>query len=631
MTAPAYKFGDFRLDGNRFELVRDGRRLKLERKPMELLLLLAEGRGRLVTRQEIVELLWKGEVFVDTEHGINTAVRKIRTVLKDDPENPMFVQTVTGKGYRFVATVVKEYTEPSKAQHLLQSEAQTAVVSPSSSIPPIQEKKTSRRIWISIATAVAVLAATTIEFAGPSGMRVFRLRQPAISSIAVIPLDNLSGDPKQDYYADGMTDELITMLARDSTLRITSRTSVMQYKGAHRPLRDIAQALNVDAIVEGSVELTGNHVHMNLQLIRAETDSHIWANSYDRDNNDTSTLPDVAAREIAAQLNKVAETAKPVKRVNPEAHDAFLRGQYLWYVGPNEESGKYFQKAVDIDPNYAAGWAGLSEYLDMRAMNGQGNSIEILAKAETAARKAVELDDSLVLAHNNLGASLLFNHWDAASALKEVNRAIELDERNSQALHLKAKILCAENQFEAANQVQAQSTAANPFAHPGARAEIYDCTRQYDKAIQEGQLRLRGSPTAYDILGVLANAYHWKGDDRRSVDYLARWYDARGNHEQSDVVRRAFREGGYRAVLEAELEFLEKGARAGTSLPVQLARLEAMLGQRDEAIEYLKEAADEHAPLLVFFLNNPCFDSLHNDKRFQAIATRVGLPYKPPS
>ena len=475
LTAPIYKFGEFRLDGSRYELLRNGSSIKLERKPMELLLLLAESRGRLVTREEIAERLWKGEVYVDTEHGINTAIRKIRTVLRDDSESPHFVQTVTGKGYRFIATVVKEYPEPSKSQAAI---AEPELVAASVPAPAVTDEaapmghtgRPRRRIWAPIGVGIAVVVIAGLALASALGWDIFHRRQPAITSIAVLPLDNLSGDVNQDYFAAGMTDELTTMLAKDSTLRVTSRTSVMQYKGVHRPLRDIAKALNVDAIVEGSVERKGDHVHMTLQLIRAATDSHIWANSYDRDNNDTSTLSDEAAREIAKRLKTQVATAVPVRYVNPEAHDDFLQGQYLWYVGKNDDAGTYFEKAVASDPNYAAGWAGVSEYLSLKAMRGEGNAAEILAKAEAAARKAVELDDTSVLGHANVAAVLLFNHWDAVGALQEINRAIEFDPQDSQSLHLKAKILCATNRFDEANRVQELSTEANIFAHPGARA-----------------------------------------------------------------------------------------------------------------------------------------------------------------
>ena len=632
MPAQVFQFGDFRLDSGRFELLRDGRPLRLERKPFELLLLLVRAQGNLVSRSQIAEHLWESEVFVDTEHGINTAIRKIRLALRDDPEAPRFIQTVPGMGYRFIAPIVATplaeippASQQSNRPPVVEPEPIPEHVAPS---PKPSARRSPRALWLSLAALVLLIAATLAITLGPHPVaaRLLHPNQPAIASIAVLPLDNLSGDPNQNYFADGMTDELITQLARDSTLRITSRTSVMQYKGAHRPLSEIARALNVDAIVEGSVNHNGNHVHMALQLIRADTDSHIWANSYDRGNEDSTTLPDEAARAIASRLQRTAASLSPARPVNPEAHDDYLRGHYLWTVGRNSESGVFFRKAVEIQPDYAAGWAGLSEFLNVNAMYTGRNPSENMAAAESASRKAVELDDSLAQAHIVLGASILFNHWDAAGALKELDRAIELEPESGQAYHLKAKILCALNRFDEANSVQAQSTAANAFEHPGARAEIFNCTRHFKEAIQDGQLRLRDFPASADVLGALSAAYLGNGQVKEFAEMRIRQLNAEGTPQLSKAAQAAFAKEGYRGILETELEFL----KSRDISPVELARLHAQLGHRNEAIRLLSKALDEHAPMLTLRLNNPDFDSLHNDPRFRAIAQKVGLPYQVP-
>jgi TolB-like protein len=231
--------------------------------------------------------------------------------------------------------------------------------------------------------------------------------QPVITSLAVIPLENLSGDPNQEYFADGMTDELITMLAKDSTLHITSRTSVMQYKGAHRPLPEIARTLHVDAIVEGSVSRSTNRVHMTLQLIRADTDTHLWAESYDRDTDGVALLPDNAARAIAHRLNSASFSSGRARYVKPEAHDAYLRGLYYWYAGQNESAGKYFKLATSLQPDYAQGWSGLSSYYGQSGDTTMDPE-EALPKAEESAAKALELDPSLADAHLSMGATILF-------------------------------------------------------------------------------------------------------------------------------------------------------------------------------------------------------------------------------
>jgi TolB-like protein/DNA-binding winged helix-turn-helix (wHTH) protein len=283
VPGPVYQFGDFRLDPGRFELLRNGHSLRIERKPMELLILLASHKGQLVTRDQIAQRLWSSGVFVDTEHGINTAVSKLRYLLRDDAEAPRFIQTVTGVGYRFIALAAVQDgddSEPSRTdtEAGLPEGLTTAAAEPALKSP---EKAGDRARWRWLAWAIpcALLTAAAVGLAARFRMHQHRATEAGIHSLAVLPLDNLSGDPGQEYFADGMTDELTTMLAKDSTLRIPSRTSVMQYRGAHRPLPEIARALNVEGILEGSVSRNNDHVHLTLQLIRADSDSHLWAES----------------------------------------------------------------------------------------------------------------------------------------------------------------------------------------------------------------------------------------------------------------------------------------------------------------------------------------------------------------
>ena len=292
MPLASRKFGEFELDCARYELRRNGRALKIERIPMELLILLAEKDGNIVTRQEIIDRLWGKDVFVDTEHGINTAIRKVRQALRDDPEQPRFVETVTGKGYRFVA----DRNGGARSADTL--------VEVAPKIPAPESGSPARKLrWPvpSAAIALCLIAGAVLALeVGGLRKRIFARHEVGpIHSLAVLPLTNLSGDPSQDYYADGMTDEMITALAQNRSLRVVSHTSVMQYKGASRPLREIAQALGVDGILEGSVNRSADHVHVNLQLIYAPTDTHIWAQSYDRDLNGALSLPEELSHTIA--------------------------------------------------------------------------------------------------------------------------------------------------------------------------------------------------------------------------------------------------------------------------------------------------------------------------------------------
>lgn len=608
------RFGVFELDGRAGQLTRNGVRVRLAQQPFRVLCVLLSHPGEIVTREELHKLLWPADVFVDFDHGLNKSVQKIREALSDSPESPRYVETIPRVGYRFIAPV----TEVSPTRPPSPAEPETA------GIPDSFATARTRKIWprLALAGCVAILI-----LAG--GWVIARRRAAArpIRSLAILPLDNLSGDPNQEYFADGMTDELTTMLVRDSTLRITSRTSVMQYKGARKPLPEIARALNVDAVLEGSISRSKNQVHMTLQLIRAETDAHLWAESYDRQDNDIAALPEEAAKAIASRLNRVSPHRAAARYVKPEAHEAYLRGEYAWMIGRNEDAGKYFKKAIEMQPDYALGWAGLAEYYTGGALDGYMDPREALPQGEAAARKAVELDDSLAEVHANLAASAFFNHWDAAESLKEIIRATELDPEYWQAYHLHAKILCALGRNDEAIAVQKQSTAINPFGHPGAMAEIYLCTRHFDAAIQDGGMRLKDYPMAADILTGLAYAYHWKGMDKDAVEMLAREISAEGDPGLASAVRRAFETGGYAAVVRCRLAALEKQAKSERVSTFALAEMHGMLGEHDKTLALLEQGARERDPLLLFLIKpDPAFDFLHGEPRYRSLVQQMGLP-----
>jgi TolB-like protein/DNA-binding winged helix-turn-helix (wHTH) protein len=620
MTFGTFEFGEFELNCERFELRRKGIPLRLERQPMELLILLASSDGRLVTRDEIAHLLWPSEVFVDTGHGINTAIRKIRHVLRETPESPRFLQTVTGKGYRFIGVTHKPESIPLPGES---SQPEPPIPQPD---VPTHAPARPYRLWIWVSVSAVILILIMIATFGARSVRGHTKPQP-ITSIAVLPLDNLSGDPSQNYFADGMTDELTTMLAKDSTLRIVSRTSATQFKGAHRSLLEIAHALNVDAILEGSIARSSKKVHMTLQLVRGDTDSHLWAESYDRDTNDVAVLPDNAARAIAARLNSSTPPHANARYIKPEAHDAYLRGHYSWVVGRNEDAGRYYQQAVQIQPDYALGWTGLADYYAIEALRGKVDPLQALPQAEAAARKAVELDDSLPRAHATLGGMIFFNHGDGVQALNELTRATELDSHDGEGFHLRAKILCALGRYDEAIAVQKQSTAINPFEHPGAMAEIYECTRQFDAAISDGEMRLKDFPTAPDILEVLAASYHWKGRDQEAVEMLARQISAGGDLPLSAAVRRAFETGGYAAVVRCQLAAVEKKARTERVSTFALADLHGKLSEHDETLALLEQGANERDPLLLLLAqSDPAFDFLHANPRYRSLIQKMGLP-----
>jgi len=648
MAAKVFQFGDFKLDCDRFELRRGERTVKLERKPMELLILLAAKNGDLLTRAEIVERLWDSEVFVDTEHGINTAVRKIREVLRDDPAQSRFVQTVTGKGYRFIAPVVEVPAPLPEERRLSSEESRNRRVGDPPAAPagpsafPIQtpvsdEAKSSgekdarrfslsgRWIWLAVAAALGCLVvAISLGARSLRDRSLNRAAGPKISSLAVLPLDNLSGDPGQNYFADGMTDELTTMLAKNSTLRVVSRTSVMQYKGARRPLPEIARELGVDGILEGSVERTGDKVHMTIQLIQGPSDTHIWAESYDRDANDVVSLPREAARTIAKKLNSVVVEQAPQRYVSPEAHDAYLRGRYLWFAGKNEEASKYFRKATELQPDYAPGWAGLSTYYGQGA-GGELYPKDAIANEVEAASKAVELDESLPWAHLSLGAAMFFS-WNWPRAEQEISRAIELDPNFGEAYHFRSKMLSAFGRNEEAIEAEKKAMELDPFERPFAMAFTYFLARQYDAAINEARLRLETRPDDIILHWALWEAYRRKGAEKEAAQELEKSVLLQGWTNSAAAIHRQFERGGYKAVVVGQVDYYKKLSEKQYVSPLQRATFNAQLGRREETLALLEEGYQQHDPELLWIQNDPAYDFLHGDERYRSIIRRIGLP-----
>jgi len=636
MSESQYKFAEFQLDCASFELRRQGRaqkseRVSLERIPMELLILLLERQGSVVTRQEIVDRLWGKDVFVDTEHGINTAIRKIRQALKDNPEQPRFILTVTGKGYCFVAgengnqrsaapsetpTVIPE-RQPRPSGSDVPERGPDAVV-----MPAVQSNRAKLAIVIAICVVVAAILISFLRH------RIVRANQASqIHSIAVIPLANLSGDAAQDYFADGMTDELITALAKNRNLRIVSRTSAMQYKGVKRPLPDIARELNVDGILEGSVSRVGNRVHTTVQLIHAPSDAHIWAESYDRDLSEVIFLPEELSQTIAKEVKAAVSPPTRQRSISPEAHDAYLQGLYFWYRGDFDHSKQYFQKAIDLQPDYAAAWAGLGDSYGVRA-GGDTPPQAAFAKNEEYSRKALELDDSVAEAHNSMAALYLFHAWDWNRAEAEAQRAIELNPNLAAAHHLRSYILFALNRNAEALQEQRQATEIDPFAQPWHLGRAYLYLRQYDAAINE--LSARAAVQKVDgIEFILSDAYRFKGMNKEAARHLELGFLAEDDQHSAEAVRRAFDQGGYRAVAEWLLRRDQDKAREEYVSPFFLALDYARLERKDDTLHFLEGAFEEGSPEMVFLEKRPHFDFLHSDLRFQALVRKVGLPAAP--
>jgi TolB-like protein/DNA-binding winged helix-turn-helix (wHTH) protein/Flp pilus assembly protein TadD len=645
----AIRFGDYELDPKRGVLSRKGVPLKIQPQPFRVFELLVARAPDIVTREELSDYVWGDGVYVDLDQSLNFCIRQIRSVLNDSASNPKFVDTLPKQGYRFIGTVVREPEEAAllssvsaDRKPLPTTDDALHSVAPAVSIdfpidpisvPATLSKEMTAmlprrpRRWIWFAGSATVTALIVAVIVGAWALRARSLSHAAgskISSVAVLPLDNLSGDPAQNYFADGMTDELTTMLAKNSTVRVVSRTSAMQYKGVHRPLREIAQELGVDGILEGSVERSGDQVHMTIQLIQAPSDTHVWAESYDRDAKDVVALPREAAQAIAKRLNSAVPHPTPVRYVSPEAHDAYLRGRYLWFAGKNEEAGKYFRRATELQPDYAPGWAGVSTYYGQGA-GGELYPKDSITKEEEAASKAVELDDSLPWAHLSLGAAMFFK-WDWARADREISRAIDLDPNFAEAYHFRSKMLSAFGRNEEAIEAEKKAMELDPFERTFGLALTYNSARQYDAAINEARLRLETQPEDVTLHWILWEAYRRKGAETEAAQELEKVCLLLGRESSAAAIRRKFERGGYKAVVLGQLDYYKKLSEKQYVSRLELARYEAQLGRGEETLTLLEDGFQQRDPELLWIQNDPAYDFLHGDERYRSIIRRVGLP-----
>lgn len=621
MPLSPYKFGEFELDDARFELRRNGQVVKIERIPMDLLILLAEKDGNVVTRQEIIDRLWGKDVFVDTEHGINTAVRKIRQALRDDPEHPRYVQTVTGKGYRFIAPA--------------NGNGNAVAVEP---LPQAASRSGSRKMLPVAAFGLLLLLA----FAGALialNVRGWRDRifarpiNPPVQALAVLPLANMSSDPGQEYFADGMTEALITELGRVSRPRVISRQSVMQYKGSKKPLQEIARELNVDAVLEGAVERSGDRVRVTVHLERVSPESQVWANEYSRGIRDVIALEDEIARavtdEIQAKLTR-EERARlsDARPVNPEAHDYYLLGLYQWNkatTGPELETGiRYFEQAVEKDPSYARAYVGLSDaYRDLGhpANVGGRPPKETLPKARAAVTKALELDPSLGEAHSSL-ATLIGASWDWQGAEKEHRLAIQLAPNYAAGHAAYGSYLSALGRNDEALTQYKYAIELDPdsFWYRIQRANALLTAGQYDPAIKEYEALQEywGVAMACMIRHMYPEAIaaaemtfaHTGRRDPMNVALLAEIYGLAGKRSEG-------------LKLIEELKEMSKHAYVS---PTTFAWAYTGLGDRKMALDWLDRGYQEDDEALVMANVGPPFSPLRSEPRFQALLRRMNFP-----
>lgn len=616
------------LDLSRYELTVNGKRVKLERQPMDLLIFLVKKKGELVTREQIIDRLWGKNVFVDADRSINSVVRKIRTVLADDPAHPQFLETVVGKGYRFVGDL--ELVEASPL-------TPAAMVTPETSPAPLVQRRRGSRFLLLVGMPLAIVAAAVIWGARWSPKAGSATGE--IHSIVVLPLANLSGDPAQNYFADGMTDELITEMAQVGSLRVISRTSAMHYRTTTKTAPEIGKELNVDAVLEGSVARFGSRVRITAQLIEARSDKHLWASTYEAKAEDVLEMQDSVARDVVRQIHLrltalEQERLSRIRSVKPEAHEAYLKGLYFWNKRDKaglEKAIGYFNQAIAVDSSYAPPYAGIAQCYIPLTYLGYVRGTEARSKVFDSAGKALELDPLLAEAHTALASAKHFYDYDWEGAEKEFRRAIELNPNYATAHQWYAQLLGSENRHQEALAEHKQAMELDPLSliiNSGWGHRLYGA-RRYDEAVAHLtstglELDSSFSSTHWNLGSIYAAQKNFKA----AIQELEKANSSfQGNPLVLGALGYAYAaSGGKRRAVEV-LRLLESQARQQYVDPYAFALVYAGLDDKDRAFAWLEKAYEDRDGQIDHINEEPMLDGLRSDPRFTNLLRRMGLAH----
>jgi TolB-like protein/DNA-binding winged helix-turn-helix (wHTH) protein len=628
-VAPAsrlLRFDSFELDLRVGELRKAGVKLRLQGQPIQVLATLLNSAGELVTREQLRAQVWPVETFVDFDHSLHNAIARIREVLGDSAGTPRYIETLPRRGYRFIGTVervgIESSPPPVKAE-------------PDRQVPVAPARPKPRVILIAGLLAIVGIAAVLIL---RSSFLQRAAATPPLRSIAVLPLDNFSGDPAQEFFVDGMTDELITDLAKIGGLRVISRTSIMQYKGTKKALPEIARELNVDGIIEGSAMRSGQRVRITAQLLYGPTDKHLWAETYERDLGDVLGLQSEVALAIAQQVRaKVTPQQQArfgaARRVNPEAYDDYLRGRFFLsnqftMAQPLNEAKTYFEEAIRKDPGFALAYSGLADTYLYLAMFRQVSPELAHQRAEEALRQASALDDSIGEIHDTLAVLSWRYSWDWDTVEREFDQAIALapsyicaHEDRAQYLAFRGRRSDAE--AEVAKSMDLDSSASSALT----QLAVYYQLRDFDRLIEASRRRIAINPDEWLEHYFLAVGYEGTGKRLESVSEYQKAVELSGGDQDAAVaLADAYAGVGRKAETQKVLRDLEQKSTKVFVSPYLIATLYSTLGNKDAAFKFLDKAYSEKSLDLSWNLRADVrIDNLRTDPRFHNLLRRVGL------
>lgn len=648
--AKIVRFGVYELDLHAGELTKRGCRIRLQDQPLCILSLLLERRGELVSREELRKHLWQDETFVDFDHSLNAAVMRLREALNDSSENPRFIATIPRKGYRFIAPV-----EEGAAPSISTAEPELSLEPPSKAVRSSRTsavssvltapKRTKQRWHIPNSVLYFALGVVSAALAFVLFQRQFRtldvglLNSPKIKSVVVLPLENLAGDQSQDFFADGMTDDLIANLAKIRSLRVISRSTAMAYKGVHKSLPQIASELSVDAVVEGTVLRVGDRVRITAELVQVSTDGHLWAETYEGSIADVLGLQNKVSAAIVDEI-RIQLTPEEKERlarqpaVSPDVYENYLKGRYYWNRRSSESIPKaigYFEYATRKDPQYALAYAGLADCYGIigATIFGTMPADEAAPKAKAAATHALELDPTLAEAHTSL-STIKFNYdWDWKGAEAGFRRAIDLNPSYATAYQRYSLYLSAMGRSQEGLEQIEKARQLDPLSmsiHFSIGWRFY-MARRYDRAIEQLKTTLDMDPSYELPYLVLGQAYEQTGDMTHAISYLRKGADlAHYSPLMTAALAHAYAHAGNEAAAEKLLEQLMTVSRKEYVSPYYLAVIDVGLGKNEEAVAWLEKAYADHSNGMVFLKVEPQLDPLRASPRFQELQRKMNFP-----
>ncbi len=680
-----FRFGPFEFSPTLGELRKSGTLLKLQPQPARLLLLLVSNPGEIVRREQIQQAVWGNAIIVDYDLGVNRCIRQIRSVLPDNPESPRYIKTIPRQGYSFIAPVeqiahakgnrsiapVEVWEVPGDFGRQATGEKSAAELTVNSvpatvtdNLQPLSEPESVDTVpcatntgtgqlnppfkaglagkstqWL-LGSLAFILIATAV-FLWVRSLKHNRSQDFPIRSLAIMPLQNLSNDPSQEYFADGMTEALTTQLAQDSLLRVISRTSVMRYKNTSRTLPEIAKELNVDGIIEGSVLRSENKIRITVQLLNAPRDQHLWANSFERDYQDVIRLQDEVSREIAAQIKSTlaVESLHPELKqisISLEAYEAYTKGRYLWNQGTPDavkRSLAYFKQAVRKQPNYAFAYSGLADAYLKLGKFGFISQRESYSLGSDAALKSLELDSSLSQPHVVLGQRKAGQDWDWAGAEKEYRQALLLEPNNASAHYLLSSLLSILKRHDEAISETQKAIQLDPLSPSvGLQGGIaYYLAGRLNEAIDAFRKTLELNDTSIGTHVWLGLVYlHQKQSQaalaelQRAVEIsnldpskntswfmprLAEVYAATGKQEQAEAILR-------------QMELLPAREQSAPAF----ALICIALGKREEAFQWLATGLQNRDMDITLLAVEPGYKPIRSEPRFRRLLQKMKFP-----